>query len=109
MQATQTQRTNIITCMQQIVANKMRLVHDDFVSAQQYEDTDFDADSTADYIDTATVVLQCYNTFVHSNNLQQLAKDVRSGLDTMVYEDVFDELESSDATLTAQLLYGLTA
>ncbi len=39
-----------------------------------------------------TVLLKAYTAFMLGNDLKVLFSSIRSGLDTMVYEDVFDAL-----------------
>jgi len=87
--------------LQQQVQSKMNLI----VHANDDGD-DEDGDMAADYANTAQALLICYTAFIASNCMQELFSGIRSGLDTMVYEDVFDMLACS--TITTELIYSLT-
>jgi hypothetical protein len=101
MQASTTQRAHIIANLQQQVQSKMNLI-----AHVNDDDEDDDGDMAADYANTAQALLICYTAFIASNCMQELFSSIRGGLDTMVYEDVFDMLACS--TITTELIYSLT-
>jgi hypothetical protein len=101
MQANATQRAHIVTNLQQQMQGKIELI------AHANDDgDDEDGDMAADYANTVAVLLECYTAFITGNCLQTLCSSIRSGLDTMVYEDVFDMLACS--AITTELIYSLT-
>lgn len=101
MQANTTQRAHIIANLQQQVQSKMQLI------VQAHDDgEDDDGDMAADYANTAQVLLTSYTAFIASNCMQELFSSICGELDTMVYEDVFEELQCS--AITTELIYSLT-
>lgn len=82
------ERGIILAGLLEIVRGKARLVAD--VTEVDNEEADDYEGSVDDFLNTAQVVFEARNNFAQHGDLMLLKQEVRSGLDTMVWEEVYD-------------------